>query len=297
MNNLTHCDGYVKNPLEYSWKKGMIISNSLYDQIKHKKLNVVYSIVSRYKVSPGFRTNTESIRIAIDSNFSTDFSLDYVDLFKQESFRIYIESIYQPSFDNTICFYVIEYINPQQEILRKKDSFRVPTIKGTIEKKLFEIKKYFDEYSQKELENFINNGFHMPVILLAQLVAEYGKKHLKELNVREIYDYSHYLKPLLFFYSMIADDCFLTSNHNSKRLSYYFFPFHLSYLDNYKQDNSFLLSEQIDLIHKLTQFILNNRSNIEKIRKIADVEKQDFGYSEYFDYFILKEEFLKIYLN
>lgn len=295
MNNLTHCDGYSKNTLEYSWKKGMIISNSLYEQIKHKKLNVVYSIVYRYKVSPGFRTNTEVIRIAIDSNLSTDFSLDYVDLFKQESFRIYIENIYQPEHENTICYYVIEYINSQQEILRKKDFFSVPTIKGTIEKKLFEIKKHFDEYSQKQLENFINNGFKVPIILLAQLVAEYGKKHLKELNVREIYDYSHYLKPLLFFYSMIADDCFLSSNHNPKRVSYYFFPFHLSYLDTYKNDNSFLLSEQIDLIHKLTQFILNNRFNIEKMRKMADVEKYEFGYSEYFNYFILKEEFLKLY--
>lgn len=295
MNNLTHCNGYAKKPLEFYWKTGISISNSIYEEIKHKKLNVYYCIRSRYKVSPGYQTNTECINIQIEHNLSSDYSLSYVDLIKQQSFHIYIQSIEQPRSGGTLCHYVIEYINEEQEILQKKCSFRVPTIKGTIEKKLMTIKPLFDDFAQKELEQFKLNGFNMPIILLGQMIANYAIKYLKKLKVNEIYDYSEYFKPLLYFYSMIADDCFLPLTNNPHRVSSYTWPFHPNYLTMYHNDNDFLLPEQLDLIHKILDFILKNRFKIEEIRKIADVQKQTWGCSEYFDYYVLKNEFLKLF--
>ena len=55
------------------------------------------------------------------------------------------------------------------------------------------------------------------------------------------------------------------------------------------------MSDQIELIEKLVDFINNNRNKIQEIQKTSDTENTKWGHSEYFDYFILKDEFLKIF--
>lgn len=292
MTILTKCFGYEKAPLEFFYKEGMVPAEFKHTYIKHKKLDVLYAINYRFKNTVSYNQNRETIDISINHNLSTDFVLSYVNLKDEISYRIYLETIHQPLFGNIICSYVIEYVNKEQEIFQRKSNFYVEVIKGTIEKKISLIKEEFDKSCSTVLEDLINNGFNTSNNVLAYMIARYADTYLNTIGVSRIYDYSHYLKPLLIFYSMVAEDCFLTKYDNPNKLSYFMFPIHTSQLDRVaKNDNTFFYKDQADLIHNIVHFIKDNGKLIENLRRMSDVKPQEFFISEYFDYFTLKNHF------
>lgn len=209
-------DGYIRH---FNAKRA--------EQVKAKGLDVYYYIASRYKNSimkslSGGRmegSNLETLHLEFDVNLSPDFVRQELDFKTGRSLTISLQRNEQGRSGNTKLIVSSQYINEAQEVFENDLAFYCPTVGGTIDKRLQAYKAAFDSLAQKEVEDYLANGFKVKVRHTVNNFAGYlvqldkskpkGEKFLCDYGVRTV------VNKILIIYSIEHGDCFWKESHNT----------------------------------------------------------------------------------
>lgn len=270
--------GYIKH-----------FSQKLREQVASKKLNAIYYVAYRSKNTRKHLSdsNTESLDLEFDTNLSSDFHFEDVNIANGTSFSVSLLKSSQRDFGHTQLGIATQFIDEAQNFYENIDYIYCPTIGGTIDNRLLEYKKAFDSYVSKSLAQYIEHGFKVHLVHTLSNFAGYlyyknksaskGEKFLSEFATKSD------LNKILIVYSLMNADCFW------KDVS----PFqsHLNQAPYYDQDN-FVSLKPANLYSEHVQ---------ELDQAILLVKK--LGYSAFekhltcngFDYASFKQEFFSVF--
>ena len=228
---------------------------------KDKKLDVVYRVMYRYKNNDEKRefTNNEVMGLEIDQNLSPDFTASYVDMVKQESLTLTISMIEQPRTFQTKLHIMETYVSPEQELFENKTFIIVPTLPGTLAKRMQHYKDEFQANSKLRIERFLKEGFQTNERHLLSNFADYLYLKWNENSGNRISD----INKILTMYSALHDDCF----HN-ETLEYDYHRFPYAFADrevNYRPKKPFLFAYQSKMLDELNDFFNKNSRAFEEM--------------------------------
>lgn len=261
-------------------------SQKLREQVKSKKLKAVYYVAYRSKNTRTHLSdsNTDSLDLAFDTNLSSDFHFEDINFAKGSSFSISLLESNQRDFGRTQLKLSIQYIDEEQNFFENIEYAYCPSIGGTIENRLLEYKKAFDNHVAQSLVDYKMNGFKVNIVHTINNFAGYlyykNKKASKDEKFISEFAQKSDINKILIIYSIMNGDCFW--KHVSP------FQSHLNEAPYYDQSNCFTNIQATNLYAEQV-FQLNQSINIVKHLGYMAFEKHLS--SNGFDYFGFKQEF------